>query len=88
MRSRIAERQRPADSGSERDQAEWSHQRDSDDCQPTLTEINLQGGNDKLNMNGYVGGIVAALMGSGNDVVRMTSVVNDGAILFDLGSGK
>lgn len=55
---------------------------------PTLTEINLQGGNDKLSMNGYVGGIVAALMGSGNDVVRMTSVVNEGSILFDLGSGN
>lgn len=55
---------------------------------PSLIEINMQGGDDTLHLQGYLGGIVAGLMGSGNDVVRMTSVVNSGAMLFDLGTGN
>lgn len=55
---------------------------------PTQTNIDLKGGNDRLTLGDFLGAGVSVQMGSGNDQVNLNGISTDGDLEIDLGAGN
>ncbi len=55
---------------------------------PTQTNIQMNGGGDRVTLAGYQGGSVSVVMGGGNDQVTLSGINVPGDLSIDLGAGN